>query len=207
MTVFFVPLISISVAFLIGGVLGLLAVYRGGLIDVVLTRIFDLMLAFPAILIALVLIAAFGQSRLTLGLGVLAVFVPRAGRTVRGATQSVVAQDYVAAAEARGEGTFAILVRELLPNVVGPVIADYALRFTYAIILVASLNFLGLGEQPPSSDWGVMVAQSRDFLIVNPWGTIAPALGIAALSVSTNLVADSLSRHLSVETAMGITET
>ena len=108
----------------------------------------------------------------------------------------VVTNDYVDAALARGESTIAILLREIAPNIAGPVVAEVALRVTYAILFVATLDFLGLGAQPPSSDWGLMVAESRSLITVIPLPTIAPAIGIALLSISLTLLADALSRHL-----------
>jgi peptide/nickel transport system permease protein len=126
------------------------------------------------------------------------------GRVVRGATQAVVTNDYVAAAQARGERTSAIVVREVLPNIAAPAIADFALRITYAVIFVSTLNFLGLGAQPPKPDWGLMVAESRSFISVAPWATLAPAIGIAALSISFNFLADALTRHLTRESARGV---
>jgi peptide/nickel transport system permease protein len=92
----------------------------------------------------------------------------------------------------------------VLPNIAAPAIADFALRITYGIIFIATLNFLGLGAQPPDSDWGLMVATSRPFLPVQPWATLVPAIGIALLSISFNLIADAISRHLTRERAQGV---
>jgi peptide/nickel transport system permease protein len=155
-------------------------------------------------LLVLVLIAGLGTSSIVLIVTVALVFIPRVGRVVRGATQAVVTSDYVAAAQARGERTGAILSREVLPNIAAPAIADFALRITYGVIFVATLNFLGLGAQPPDPDWGLMVADSRGYLAIQPWATLAPAAGIAALSVSFNLIADALTRHLTRESTRGV---
>ena len=203
-TILLVPLAAVALAFVAGGGLGMLGAYARGWIDIVVTRTFDLLLTLPPLLLVLVVIAGLGTSSLVLVMTVALVFVPRMGRVIRGATQAVVTNDYVAAAQARGERTGAILVREILPNIAAPAIADFALRITYGVIFVATLNFLGLGAQPPAPDWGLMVAESRNFLSVAPMATLAPAAGIAALSISFNLIADALTRHLTRETASGV---
>ncbi|MDQ3895586.1 MAG: ABC transporter permease [Actinomycetota bacterium] len=203
-TILLVPLIAVTLAFVAGGGLGMLGGYLRGAPDALITRTFDLLLTLPPLLLVLVIIAGLGTSRLVLVLTVALVFLPRMGRVVRGATQAVVTNDYVAAAQARGERASAIVVREVLPNVAAPAIADFALRITYAIIFVSTLNFLGLGAQPPKPDWGLMVAESRTFIAVAPWATLAPAFGIAALSIAFNFVADALTRHLTRESAKGV---
>ena len=203
-TIIIVPLIAVTLAFVAGGGLGMLGGYLRGWPDAVITRTFDLLLTLPPLLLVLVVIAGLGTSRLVLIVTVALVFLPRMGRVVRGATQAVVTNDYVAAAQARGERTSAIVVREVLPNIAAPAIADFALRITYAVIFVSTLNFLGLGAQPPKPDWGLMVAESRSFISVAPWATLAPAFGIAALSISFNFLADALTRHLTRETARGV---
>jgi peptide/nickel transport system permease protein len=203
-TIVLVPLAAVGLAFVAGGGLGMLGGYLRGRWDAVITRTFDLLLTLPPLLLVLVLIAGLGTSSIVLIVTVALVFIPRMGRVVRGATQAVVTSDYVAAAQARGERTGAILVREVLPNVAAPSIADFALRITYGVIFVATLNFLGLGAQPPQPDWGLMVADSRAYLAAQPWAALAPALGIAALSISFNLIADALTRHLTRETARGV---
>jgi peptide/nickel transport system permease protein len=190
------PLAAVALAFLIGGMLGLLAAYRGGLTDLVIARTFDLLLTVPPLLTVLVLIVSIGTSVPVLILAVGLVLVPWVGRVARGAAQAVVTNDYVHAAVARGERTRWILRREVLPNVAAPLISTFGLYLTSAIVLVSTLSFLGLGDQPPSSSWGLMAAESRGFIATNPWATLAPALGIAALSVSIMLIADAITRHV-----------
>ena len=191
-----VPLAAVLLAFLVGGGLGLLAGYKQGWVDSSIARLFDLLLGLPPLLLTLVIIAGLGTSTLILAVTVGLIFAPRVGRVVRGTTQSVVTNDYIAAAQARGERTGAILVREVLPNTAAPLLAEFGLRLTYAILFIASLNFLGLGAQPPSADWALMISDSRAFLTTNPWATFAPALAIAALSVSFNLISDAFTRHV-----------
>jgi peptide/nickel transport system permease protein len=203
-TIVLVPLASVILAFVVGGGLGMLGGYLRGRWDTVITRTFDLLLTLPPLLLVLVLIAGLGTSSIVLIVTVGLVFLPRMGRVVRGATQAVVTSDYVAAAQARGENTVSILGREVFPNVAAPAIADFALRITYGVIFVATLNFLGLGAQPPEPDWGLMVADSRAYLSAQPWAALAPMFGIAALSIAFNLIADALTRHLTRETARGV---
>ncbi len=194
--IFVVPFLAVLLAYLVGGTIGLVAGYSRGVYDAVITRAFDLLLTFPPFLLILVLIAGLGTSRLILIGTVAFIFVPRVAMIVRAATLGVVASDYVAAAEARGERRRYVVAREILPNIAEPVIVDFSLRLTYAIVFVSSLNFLGLGVQPPHPDWGVMVAEGRAILTVAPLAALAPAAAIAALSVSFNLIADAMGRHL-----------
>lgn len=194
--ILFVPVASVALAVVIGGLLGMLAAYSRGAVDSTISRIFDILMAVPPLLIVLVLIAGLGSSPLVMIVTVALVFVPRVGRVVKGSSQAVVTSDFVQSAQARGERTSSILIREVLPNISAPVIADTALRITYAIIFIATLNFLGLGAQPPSPDWGLMVAESRKFITVQPWATIGAATCIALLSVAFNFIADALTRHL-----------
>lgn len=195
-TVVLVPLAATALAFLVGGAVGMFGAYRGGLPDATIARTFDLLLSIPALLLILVLVTGLGTDWWVLILSVALVTAPRAGRIVRGATQAVVGQSFVEAAQLRGERLPTILWRELLPNAAPPILAAFALYLTYSIIAVSTLSFLGLGAQPPSSDWGLMVAESRGFIRVNPWATVAPALGIAALAVAFTLISDAVSRHV-----------
>jgi peptide/nickel transport system permease protein len=195
-TVLLVPLAAVTVALVIGVTLGLFAAYRGGTADAIITRLFDVLLVIPPLLVALVLIAGLGTSGGVVILTVALVYIPRLGRLARGAARDVVTRDWVVAAELRGESAAWILRKEVLPSITGTVLSSYALYLTYGIIFVATLSFLGAGAQPPSSDWGLMVAQSRTFISFNAWATIVPALGIAAMSVAFTLLADAVNRQL-----------
>lgn len=190
------PFVAITVALAIGGVVGIVSAYRGGTADAVVARLFDLLLVLPPLLVALVLIAGLGTSSRVIILTVAIVYTPRLGRLVRGAAVGVVRNDYVTAAQLRGERTTWIVRHTILPNIVGEVLAAYALYLTYCIIFVATLSFLGLGAQPPSSNWGLMVADGRSFIEVNPWQAVAATLGIAGVSVTFTLLADAVDRHL-----------
>jgi peptide/nickel transport system permease protein len=196
-----IPLVAATIGLLVGGSLGMLGAYRGGQLDGWITRAFDLLLAVPPLLVVLIAVAALGNSDLVLVGAVVTVWIPRQGRIVRGATQAHITSEFVDAAKARGERTHAILFREVLPNIVSPTLADYALRITQGVIYVATLNYLGLGIQPPTADWGAMVAEGQTFIAVAPIGTLAPAAAIAWLSISINLIADAMTRHVTHDTS------
>jgi len=198
-TILFIPLVAVTLAYLVGGALGLLSAYVRGWPDFVISRTMDFMMTLPPLLLTLVLISGLGTSKVILATTIAIVWVPRVGRVIRGAAQGVVTSDYVLAAEARGERTLWIMGREIVPNIAGPALADYTLRLVGGIILVASLNFLGLGAQPPSPDWGLMVNESRASLSVTPLAVLAPAAAIALLSVGLVLIGEVLTRHLTRE--------
>jgi peptide/nickel transport system permease protein len=195
-TVLLIPLIAVTLALIIGGSLGLFGAYWGGWPDVVISKVFDVILTLPPLLIVLVIIGGLGASNTVLIITVALVYAPGLGRVVRGTAQSVIVNPYVLSAQARGERDIAIIFREVVPNVSGPVLAEFGLRLTFAILFVATLSFLGLGVQPPAPDWGLMVAENRGLITVAPWGTMLPALGITLLAVAFNLTADAISRVL-----------
>ena len=195
-TVLLIPLVAVTLSLIIGGSLGLFGAYWGGRPDVVISKVFDVILTLPPLLIVLVIIGGLGSSDAVLIITVALVYAPGMGRVVRGTAQSVIVNPYVLSAQARGERDLSIIFREVLPNVTGPTLAEFGLRLTYGILFVATLSFLGLGVQPPASDWGLMVAENRGLITVAPWGTMLPALGITALAVALNLSADALSRVL-----------
>jgi peptide/nickel transport system permease protein len=170
---------------------GLIAGYRRSLIDPFLMRGVDVLLAFPALLILLLLVAGLGPHVLVLIIGVALVQLPPIARIVRTATLEVSTRGYVEAAQARGERTAAILVREILPNASPVVLADLGIRFGYSIILIASVNYLGLGLAPPAADWGLMTAENQQYIALNVWAVLAPAIMLAMLTICVNLLADS----------------
>ena len=185
-----------------GGItIGLVAGHSRSLVDPILMRAVDVLLAFPALLFLLVLVTGAGTSKTVLVLGVALVQMPLVARIVRTATLEQSVRGFVEAAVARGERTAAILRREILPNIVGPLMADVGLRFTYAIILVASVNFLGLGLQPPAADWALIISENRSGLTLNPWVILVPAALISLLTISVNLVGDAVARSLGISTA------
>jgi len=193
-SVFVLAGIATAIAYAGGLLVGLLAGYTRSLVDPILMRSADVLLSFPALLFLLVLVTGAGTSNATLVLGVAIIQMPQIARIIRSATLAQSTRGFVEAAVARGERTVAILRRELLPNIIGPISADLGLRFTYSIILVASLNFFGLGLQPPSADWALMISENGSGLTLNPWAVLAPAVLIAVLTIGVNLIGDAIAR-------------
>ena len=173
-----------------GITIGLVAGYRRSLIDPVLMRGVDVLLAFPALLVLLLLVAGLGSHIWVLIVGVALVQLPPISRIIRTATLEVSTRGYVEAAQARGERTPAILRREILPNVAPVVLADFGIRFGFSIILIASVNYLGLGLAPPAADWGLMIAENQQYISLNVWSVLAPAIMLAMLTICVNLIAD-----------------
>jgi ABC-type dipeptide/oligopeptide/nickel transport system permease subunit len=183
-------------AYVAGGLVGLAAGYSRTWLDPLLMRGVDVLISFPALLFLLVLVTGAGTSKAALVAGVAAVQAPLVARLVRTATLEQSVRGYVEAAEARGERTISVLGREILPNILAPVAADAPLRLTYSIILVASVNFFGLGLQPPDADWALIISENRDGLQLNPWVIFVPAGLIALLTISLSLVGDAAARSL-----------
>jgi peptide/nickel transport system permease protein len=183
-------------AYLIGTTLGLIAGYTRSRLDGVVMRGLDVVLSFPAILLLLVLASSLGAGVGTLLVGVIVVNVPGIARVIRSATLEVVGRAYVEAAVIRGESTRFILFREILPNISRSVVADAGPRFAGAFLIIAGLNYLGVGVNPPAADWGAMIFENRDGMTIQPWPVVMPAILIILLTISTNLLGDSVARSL-----------
>ncbi|MCI2264430.1 ABC transporter permease [Sediminivirga luteola] len=178
----------------LGTVLGMLAAYRGGRIDSVIMRGNDVLLAIPQLVFALLAITVLGPQGWVLVTVIGVTHAPRIARVARAATASVINEDYIKAAQMYAVPQWKILFSEVLPNITGPLMVELGLRMTYSIGAVASLSFLGLGMQPPTADWGLMINENRIALVLQPWGVILPVIAIALLTVGINLIADSLAR-------------
>lgn len=172
--------------------IGLAAGHSRGVLDTLLMRSVDVLLAFPALLIMILAVTAVGRGSIVLIGAVALVHVPSISRVVRTATLEVSVREYVDAAIARGERTVAILTREIVPNIAGLVMADIGLRFGYSVVLIASVNYLGLGLSPPTADWALMISENQQFITINQWSVIAPAVMLALLTVGVNLVGDAV---------------
>ena len=180
-----------------GALVGMLSAYNGGWPDEILFRIFDSLLALPALLIALLLLGAVGPSRNSVLLVIVIVYTPIVARVVRSVVLATKPKAFVEAARTQGESLPSILTRDLLPSVLPALAVESALRFSYAIFLVASLGFLGVGVQPPSPDWGLMVKENRDYAALTPWALYFPVAAISLVVVSVNLAADGLKKVVS----------
>jgi peptide/nickel transport system permease protein len=175
-----------------GTLLALLAAASGRWIDAGLSRGLDTLTAIPSKMFALLIVAGFGSSVPILVAAAAVIYVPGAYRIARSLAVNVNALDYVTVARTRGESTGYVMLREILPNIAGPMLADLGLRFVYVVLLLASLSFLGLGVQPPNADWGSLVRENILALSDGGASVIAPSLAIASLTISVNLVIDNL---------------
>jgi peptide/nickel transport system permease protein len=182
-----------------GTALGLLTGYRGGWFDEIIMRGFDSLLALPALLLALLLLGTIGPSRNSILAVIVVVYTPIVARVVRSVVLSVRSKGFVEAARLQGETQARILFREILPSTLPALTVESALRFSYAIFLVASLGFLGVGVQPPSPNWGLMVKEARSFVNQIPWALYFPAGAISLVVIGVNLTADGLKRILQGE--------
>jgi peptide/nickel transport system permease protein len=185
------PIATFS-AYVVGCSMGLLAGYYRGWIDVVISRISDIILSFPVIILYLIIISQFGPSALNIILAVTFIASPQVARIVRGLTLELRERDYVAAAKMRGESAIYIMLVEILPNARGPLIVDACLRMGYTTIAIGVLGFLGLGLPPPDPDWGGMVKDTYTMMSSSPYMSLFPCLAISSLVVGFNMLADGL---------------
>ncbi len=183
-------------AVVLGATLGLLSGYSGGWFDELLMRLFDGLLAIPALLLALLLLGTIGPGQLGVLLVIAVVYTPIVARVVRSVVLAVKPSDFVQVARLQGESLGWILLGELLPSALPALAVEAALRFSYSIFLIASLGFLGIGVQPPNPNWGLMVSEARDHVFQTPWALYLPALAISGLVIGVNLTADGLRRAL-----------
>ena len=196
-TVLAVAPLAVIVAYLLGCSMGLAAGYFGGWVDTILSRIADLILSFPVLILYLIIIANFGASALNIIIAVTFTAAPQIMRIVRGLTLDIKNRDYVVAAQIRGESSLYIMAVEILPNARGPLIVDACLRMGYTTIAIGVLGFLGLGLPPPDPDWGGMVKDTYSMMSVWPHMSLIPAAAISSLVIGFNLLADGL-RELSL---------
>lgn len=193
-SILILPLLSTALGVGLGLVVGLVAAYSRNVLDDILMRLMDVLMAIPQLIFALVAVAIAGPEGWLIVLVVGLTTAPRVARVIRGAAVSVVEQDFVAAADALGESRARVLAVEILPNVSGPLIVEATLRLTYSIGIIASLAFLGFAPDPNAPDWGLMLQENRLALLVQPWGVVLPALAIALLTIGMGLLGDGLAR-------------
>ncbi|MDU9004403.1 ABC transporter permease [Sedimentitalea todarodis] len=187
-----VAFIAASVGLIFGTLIGVAAAYFGGLVDMVLMRFMELLFSFPAILLAVVLMASLGTSILNAMIAIGIVFIPGFSRLARAATEVVLREQYVEAARAIGMGHGRIVFVEILPNILAPLLVEAAVAFSYAILLESALSFLGLGAQPPEPSWGNMLNTGRGFMGQAPWLSIVPGAAIFFSVLGFNLIGDGL---------------
>jgi len=189
-------LLATLVGYTIGLPAGLLAGYRRRWMEFGIMRVVDVLLAFPPLLFVLVVAAGTTENIWALVVAVGIIISPGLTRIVRAAVLDISQRSYVEAAVARGESTPRILRREIVPNIMGVLLADVGLRLTYSILLIAAMNFLGLGLQPPKADWALMISENRVGISLQPWAVFVPAILIGTVTLSINFVADGIARSL-----------
>lgn len=180
----------------LGSFLGLASGYKSGWIDQIIMQVLDALIAFPTIVLYLVMIAALGQGDLVVIFAITITGAPGVARLARSLALDIKTRDYIRAAETRGESIWFIMFREILPNARGPLLVDGMLRVGYAIFAIGTLGFLGIGLPPPDPDWGNMVNEARAYIFVNQWAVVWPSLAIATLVIGLNLFADGLREEL-----------
>lgn len=185
-------LLATALAHLVGGTLGLLAAIRGGLFDTVVSRFVDVALSLPKIIVGLVVVAAVGTSMTVLVVVAGLVYAAGVFRIARALGADIAVLDFIRAARARGEGALWLIFGEILPNIIMPLAADFAIRMSFAILFMSSLSFIGLGVQPPRADWGGLVRENLSALSAGLWAPIFPALAIASVAIALNLLVDAI---------------
>jgi dipeptide transport system permease protein len=188
----FIGIVVVAIA-LIGGIfVGLLAGFFGGWVDTVIMRVMDVILAFPSLLLALVLVAVLGPGLTNAMIAIAIVYQPHFARLTRAAVMGEKEREYVTAARVAGAGTMRLMFKTILPNCLAPLIVQATLSFSSAVLDSAALGFLGMGAQPPSSEWGTMLAEAREFILRAWWVVTLPGLAILISVLAINLMGDGL---------------
>ena len=185
-----IALAAVIIAFAIGGVTGMLSAILGGWYDTIISRIVDILMAIPGLVFALLILTILGTSMTTLVLVIAVLDSTRVYRITRAAAMNVAVMDFVEVARLRGEGLWWVVRKEILPNIMAPLLAEFGLRFCFVFLFIAALSFLGLGIQPPTADWGSMVRDNATLINYDDITPLLPAAAIAILTVAVNFVVD-----------------
>lgn len=185
-----IAFLTTVLAFLLGGLSGLVAAIKGGWVDQGLSRIVDILMAIPQLIFALLILSVVGTTATSLVLVIALLDATRVFRLARAVAMNVVVQDFVEVARLRGEGLWWLVTREVLPNAAAPLIAEFGLRFCFVFLFISALSFLGLGIQPPTADWGSMVRDNAVLITFGDISPLLPALAVALITVSVNFVVD-----------------
>lgn len=179
---------------ILGAAAGISAAYLGGRVDSLIMRTVDVVLAFPQIVFALLLVSIIGPKVWLIVIAVGLGHLPQVARVIRAATLDLTERDFVKAIELEGVSPFKVMSGEILPNLVTPLMVEAGLRLTYSIVIITGLSFLGFGQAPPAPNWGYMIAENRYGLVTNPWATLVPAGMISILTIGTNTFSDAIAR-------------
>ncbi|MCB8840349.1 ABC transporter permease [Aurantimonas sp. VKM B-3413] len=191
-----ISLAGVTFACFIGVTLGMIAAVVGGWFDAALSRFLDALNSIPSLMFGLVVVAAVGSSLTVLIVTLAVIYAPGSYRFARALAVNINAMDFVTVARARGEGIVYTIREEILPNIVGPVLADLGLRFVFIVLLLSGLSFLGLGVQPPEADWGALVRENIGGLSFGAPAVVFPSIAIASLTISVNMLIDNLPRRI-----------
>lgn len=187
-----IGVISVSIAILVGGIIGAIAGYFGGKLDNIIMRLMDTIMAIPPILLTLAIVAALGTGLTNLLIAITIASFPIFARVIRSVVLPVVGQDFIEAARACGTSDSRIILRHILPNAIGPIIVQATMAVAGMIITAAALSFIGMGIQPPKPEWGSMLSSSREYMMTSPYLTFIPGIAIILASLSLNLLGDGL---------------
>ena len=187
-----VGLVSVSIGIIFGVSLGLLASTKRGWVEELIMRLCDFMYAFPAILLAIMLVATIGQGSINAMVAIGIFSIPVFARLTRGAANAIWAREYILASRSAGKGLFRITIEHVLPNILSVIIVQATIQFALAILAEAALSFLGLGAQPPTPSWGRMLSEARSMIYLNPWLAVYPGIAIAISVLGLNLLGDGL---------------
>ena len=185
-----IALAAVVIAFAIGGVTGMFSAILGGWYDTIISRIVDILMAIPSLVFALLILTILGTSITTLILVIAVLDSTRVYRITRAAAMNIAVMDFVEVARLRGEGLWWVIRKEILPNIMAPLLAEFGLRFCFVFLFIAALSFLGLGIQPPTADWGSMVRDNATLINYDDITPLLPAAAIATLTVAVNFVVD-----------------
>ncbi|MBB5956969.1 peptide/nickel transport system permease protein [Saccharothrix tamanrassetensis] len=204
-SIVWISFVGTLVGVAVGAAIGMTAAYSGGVVDELLMRTMDVLRAFPPLVLILLLVSVARAESALMPLIVAIAWVPQVARVAYGAAKEVVGREFVESAEALGTPRMRIVRREILPNVMTPLMVDFGLRLTWSIGIVSAMSFLGVGLQPPAADWGLMIKENYQGLALQPWGVVVPVLCVAVFTFGTNLMTEGFARTVARVSPLEVT--